>query len=375
MASTAKQKIWDFYNIKPGAPIFKKEFGYYVLDRWIGEGYLKPRSEVADYDKYLRELFDYDEPMVHNLGGLGWCEAAFIPAFEEKILEDRGDCELVQDYAGRALLCFKGRRQGFMPEYVDHPVKDMKTFEENVKWRLAVEAPGRMAGEAKAALAAKAAREDGKVVVQQTIGGYMYLRSLIGPEDLLYAFYDDPELIHACMKAWLELADAVVAEHQKVVDLDELFLAEDICYNGGCLISPDMMREFLFPYYQQLIENTRKRNGGRVLHIQIDTDGRADDVIDLYRGVGMDYMSPFEVAAGCDIVGMSQKYPDLRLSGGIDKRKIAEGGDAIKRHLEAILPPLRKRGGFIPTCDHGVPEETSFENYMLYRKLMKEYCD
>jgi len=72
---------------------------------------------------------------------------------------------------------------------------------------------------------------------------------------------------------------------------------------------------------------------------------------------------------------VSQKYPDLRLSGGIDKRKIAEGGDAVKRHLEAILPPLRKRGGFIPTCDHGVPEETSFENYMLYRKLMKEYCD
>ena len=27
-----------------------------------------------------------------------------------------------------------------MPEYVDHPVKDQKTWEENVKWRLQQEA-------------------------------------------------------------------------------------------------------------------------------------------------------------------------------------------------------------------------------------------
>lgn len=368
------KKIWNFYSMQPDAPIYKKEFGFYVLDRWIKEGYLKPRSREKDYDAYLRRVFGYDEPAVHRLSGLGWCEAAFQPEFEEKILEDRGTHEVVQDFAGRAVLCFKDRRNGFMPEYLDHPVKDQKTWEENVRWRLLPDAAGRMETAKKAAKEAKTAQEAGQVVVQGAIGGYMYLRSLIGPEDLLYMFYDDPELIHACMQTWLSLADAVTAEHQKAVQFDELFLAEDICYNGGCLISPEMMKEFLFPYYQELIARVQKRNGGRKLHIQIDTDGRADDVIDLYREIGMDYMSPFEVAAGCDIIGVSQKYPDLLLSGGIDKRMIARGGDAIRRHLDQIMPVLRQRGGYIPTCDHGVPEETSFENYMLYRSLMEEYC-
>ena len=86
-------------------------------------------------------------------------------------------------------------------------------------------------------------------------------------------------------------------------------------------------------------------------------------------------MSPFEVAANCDIVRVSQVYPELLLSGGIDKRIIAQGGDALKRHLEAGVPVLRKRGGYIPTCDHGVPEEVPFENYMLYRELMNAYCE
>jgi len=370
----AIKKLKDFYAITPDAPIYQKEFGFYSLERWIKEGYLKEQSAVADYDAYLREVFHYDEPASHDIFGLGWCEAAFEPVFEEKVLEDRGKYEVVQDFAGRAVLFFKGRRNGFMPEYLDHPVKDMKTWEENVRWRLLPDTPERIQKTKTAACKAKAAQQAGLHITQRLVGGYMYLRSLMGPENLLYLFYDDPHLIHTCMQTWLNLADAVVAEHQKEVHLDELFLAEDICYNGGCLISPDMMREFLFPYYQQLIENTRRRNHNHPFYIQIDTDGRSDDVIDLYREIGMNYLSPFEAAAGCDILTVAAKYPDLRISGGIDKRMIAAGGDTIKRYLDTILPPLRKRGGYIPTCDHGVPEETSFENYMLYRSLLMEYC-
>ena len=36
------KKIRDFYALRPDAPIYQKEFGYYVLDRWIDEGYLSP---------------------------------------------------------------------------------------------------------------------------------------------------------------------------------------------------------------------------------------------------------------------------------------------------------------------------------------------
>ena len=81
------------------------------------------------------------------------------------------------------------------------------------------------------------------------------------------------------------------------------------------------------------------------------------------------------MASGVDVVELGKKYPDILISGGIDKRIIAEGGDAIKRHLEYIMPAMRQRGGYIPTCDHGVPEEVSFENYLLFRKLLKEYCE
>ena len=201
----------------------------------------------------------------------------------------------------------------------------------------------------------------------------MYLRSLVGPEGALYMFYDQPDLVHDIMRVWFELADAVIAYHQQEVVLDELFLAEDICYNHGLLVSPDMVREFLFPYYQQLITNIKARNRNRKLFIKIDTDGNCDEAIPLYKEIGMEILMPFEVAAGSDVVEVRKQYPDLLICGGIDKRILAAGKEAIKREVDRIMPFMKKHGGYMPTCDHGVPEEVDFEDYVYYRELMAGY--
>jgi len=82
--SKGARKMRDFYEMKPDAPIYLCEFGYYSLERWKSEGYI---SDTTDIDR----LFGFDEPGCFHLGGLGWCEAGFCPEFEVKIIEDRGD--------------------------------------------------------------------------------------------------------------------------------------------------------------------------------------------------------------------------------------------------------------------------------------------
>ena len=359
---------WDFYEIKPNAPLIQREFGYYCKDEWIEQG--------LDPDTNFAEEFGFNAGGGTGFGDLGWCEAAFSPSFEQKILEDRGEYEVVQDHAGRGVLCFKGRRSGFMPEYIDHPVKDQKSWEEKCKWRLDPTTPERYANTERCEKIAEEARK-GKMVCQRIGGGIMYLRSLIGPEGWLYSFYDNPDLVHDCMRTWLKLADVVIAHHQKYATIDELFFAEDGCYNNGSLVSREVMKEFLFPYYQQVVNNLKARqlDQDRHLYVQVDTDGYAVPVISWYNeAIGMDVMSPFEVASGCDVVKIGQEYPWLVMSGGIDKRILAQGKDAIDRHLDYILPAMKKRGGYTPTCDHGVPAEVSLENYRHYRKRCLEFA-
>jgi uroporphyrinogen decarboxylase len=218
---------------------------------------------------------------------------------------------------------------------------------------------------------ARAAAAEGRMISQRVIGAYMYLRSLIGPEQVLYFFHDHPDLIHDCMKAWARLADAVIARHQEHVTIDEFFLGEDICYNHGPLISPAMMKEFIFPYYRKVLAplKAQQRDKQRHLFVHVDTDGFAEPVIPLYQeAIGLDVMSPFEVAAGCDVVRVGRNHPGLVIKGGIDKRVLAQGRQAIDRHLEHILPAMRARGGYVPTCDHGVPAEVPLKDYFYYRE-------
>jgi len=357
------------YRLTPDEPLLRTEFGFMegLWEAWKAQG-MPP-------DVPRERLFDYDGKTEHGLGGLGWCEAAFCPAFETRVLEDRGAHELVQDFAGRKVLCFKGRRNGFMPEYVEHPVKDMRTWQEHVAWRLDPATPQRWADFDRAMRDARDAAGRGFMISQRVVGGYMYLRSLIGPEEVLYAFYDQPQLVHACMRTWLALADAVTARHQQHVTIDEIFFAEDICYNHGILISPDTMKEFLLPYYQQLIASLRRRqlDPSRHLYVKVDTDGDARPVLPVYReAIALDAMTPFEVASGCDVVAIGRQYPDLVIFGGIDKRVLAAGRAAIDRMVERIFPPMRRRGGYVPCCDHAVPVEVRYEHYLHYRRRAVE---
>ncbi len=362
------RKWRDTYDLKPNIGFYQKEFGFFTMETWKTQG--------MPTDVPLETLFGFDAPATVSFSGLGWCEAAFEPAFEEKVLEDRGEYELVQDRAGRHVLCFKNRRSGFMPEYVAHPVRDRRTWEENVRWRLDPKTPSRYAGIAGFVERNRLLLEQGAFVIQRVVGGYMYLRSLIGPAEVLYLFHDDPGLIHDCMKTWFELADAVIAAHQEYVSFDELFFGEDICYNHGPLISPEMMREFLFPYYGQLLRNmkARQKDRSRRLHFHIDTDGYALPTIPLYRELGMDAMSPFEVAAGCDVIEVGRQYPDLVIHGGVDKRELAKGRAAIDGLVDRIFPVMKARGGYMPTCDHGVPEEVRYEDYLYYRRRCLEFA-
>ena len=80
------RKLRDFYARVPGAPLFHREFGYYCRDRWYAEGL----AEDADFD----EMFGYDPPGHLQLRGVGWTYPAYEPAFEEKIIEDRGAYEV-----------------------------------------------------------------------------------------------------------------------------------------------------------------------------------------------------------------------------------------------------------------------------------------
>jgi len=368
---TLRERYEATYNFQPVDHLPRQDMYIWpeTIERWQGE-------ELPE-DWEQRNIFGFDTETIRRPPvDLGWCETPLMPPFEEQVLERRGDYEIIQDVSGRILRIFAERPTLAMPQYLRHPAETPADWDEDLKPRLDPHTPERWEQFETTKQEFIDASADGTPpfwVEQRIIGGYMFLRNNLGPEGVLLAFYDMPELIHDMMQTWLYFMDESLKRSQASFALDTVEMSEDICYKSGMLISPELFREFLLPYYQELVRKMRQRNTRR-LYFHVDTDGNPDEAIPLYLECGMDSMDPFEVAAGQDVVEKGHQYPELIIVGGIDKRLMTEGADlsVLDRELERIIPPMLQRGGYMPMSDHGIPPDVPLANYIHYRQKRLE---
>ena len=181
------------------------------------------------------------------------------------------------------------------------------------------------------------------------------------------AFYDEPDLVrdivgHMTM-LWTSLFDQVLNQ----TDVDMAYIWEDMCYKNGPLISPAMFREWLTPAYKELTGCLRDHG---VPVITVDTDGNCSALLPVFIEAGVDSLLPFEVQAGMDVVEVRETFPKLGIMGGIDKKNVAAGRQAIDDELEAKIPYMMRHGGFIPSVDHQVPPDVSWDNFKYYREKL-----
>ena len=136
----------------------------------------------------------------------------------------------------------------------------------------------------------------------------------------------------------------------------------------GSLISPKMVREFMMPNYRKIKEFADSKG---IPLISVDSDGNVAELVPIMMENGVNYIYPFEVQAGCDIEEYRRLYPRLGILGGLDKRALSVGKEAIDKELERAehMLPL---GGYVPQPDHNVPPDVPWENYKYYMNRLRE---
>jgi uroporphyrinogen decarboxylase len=104
----------------------------------------------------------------------------------------------------------------------------------------------------------------------------------------------------------------------------------------------------------------------------MDSDGCVNELIPVWLESGLNVVSPVEVAAGNDIAALRQQFGHrMAYRQGVDKRAMAKGGVAIEAELARLAPVLHD-GGYIPGCDHAVPPDVSWPDYLRYARLLAE---
>jgi uroporphyrinogen decarboxylase len=190
----------------------------------------------------------------------------------------------------------------------------------------------------------------------------------MGVEGLLIAFIEEPELVADIMSYMTDLWLYVYAEAVKYIKFDMVHIWEDMSGKQGSLISPKMVKEFMLPNYRRIAQFCKDND---IPVFSVDTDGKVDELVPLFMSAGVNFIFPFEVAAGSDILDFRQKYPELAILGGIDKRELAKGRKEIDGQIE-IAEKMLSYGRYIPTVDHHVHPEVSWDNFCYYNKRLKE---
>ena len=212
--------------------------------------------------------------------------------------------------------------------------------------------------------------KEGNIIVRLWLDGFFWFpRSLFGIENHLYAFYDYPELLHRMCRDLADYNRRVMDALFEIIEPDMVGFAEDMSYNHGPMLSHEQFREFLLPYYKELVPYINQHN----ITAWVDTDGDVVPLIPWLLEAGIQGIYPLERQAGVDVSEIRRRYPKLLMMGAFDKMVMSKGENEIRAEFERLLPVMRS-GGFIVSMDHQTPPETPLENYRIYLAIYEEYC-
>jgi uroporphyrinogen decarboxylase len=379
---TAREKFHAVMSFDKSAPGLKAEFGYWAgaVRRWLKEGL--PALEGIPENVPDGDLVRGETPIWEGAGGLTDLNVMprlgldsylakfpmdLSPMLPVEVISETAEHRVFKDGFGIAKKVMKSSAS--TPLVIDYPIKTRRDFEayrelydRDFEKRLPKDWARIAAGLKKRTFPIR--------LGGNPFGFSFFARHLMGDVGFMTGMYDDPALIKEFNEFFLRFTLDFWSRILSDVEVDCIFILEDICYRSGSMVSPKMFEEFMAPYTRR-VAGFAKDHG--VEYVFVDSDGLITELIPLWVKCGVNGLFPMEALN--DIAAVRERYPELRFLGGVDKRPLITGGrDEIDREL-ARISRIMGAGGCIPHIDHAVPEDISWRNFSYYRNRLNEIVD
>lgn len=340
-----------------------------TLAAWRTQGL--PRE--ADWHAFLLEQLGI-EPQPDRPGADLGLDFRMIPQFQEKVLSHAEGHYIVQDWKGNVceisdrydVTYLRTAKDFVTRRWIRCPVEGRDDWEQ-MKARYDVNAPGRFPDDFASRCRLAAGRD--YVLTIGISGPFWQMREWCGFEGLCMMMIDQPALVSEMAAFHTDFAGRLLERVLDKVVPDAIHVSEDMAYKAKAMISPAMTRQFCKPSWDHW---TRQARSAGVPLIDVDSDGFIGELIPLWIESGINVCDPIEAAAQNDINAFRCAFGRrMAYRMGVDKRAMAAGGKAIRDELKRLEPVLRD-GGYIPGCDHGVPADVSWPDFLDYSRLLAE---
>ena len=193
----------------------------------------------------------------------------------------------------------------------------------------------------------------------------------MGLQNFSYALYDNEPLVAALFEiigaTYVEIARRLV----QVPRLGAVFMSDDLAHTGGCLVSPKVYRQYVFPWYRRIGDILE----GAGLPFIFHSDGKLIEVLDDLSACGITAIHPIEPQA-MDIVEVKRKYGDrFCIFGNIDLDYTLPRGtpEEVTALVKKRLKELGPGGGYGLSASNSIPDYVKPENYRAMIEAGKRY--
>ena len=193
----------------------------------------------------------------------------------------------------------------------------------------------------------------------------------MGLENFSYALFENPALVEALFEIIGSTFVKIARRMVQMPRLGAVFMADDLGFTGGPLVSPEVYRKYVFPWYRQIGEILAEAGLPFLFH----SDGTLLDVMDDLADCGIQAIHPIEPQA-MDIVEVKRRYGDrFCIFGNIDLDytltlgSVADVVEQVKRRIRELAPG----GGYGLSASNSIPDYVKPENYRAMVEAAKKY--
>ena len=368
---TNRERALNLLHYKPVDRMPAVHFGYWkeLLIEWAEQGKIsmdlaRSQGDGNAADRELDRLIGWDFNWQHMVGS----HNGLKPGFEHKVLETLPDgTQRIQNGAG----LIERVRPGVVsiPAEDDYLLKDRAAFEELYKPKMQFD-PSRVNLEFY-----KTFNEtrDYDAPIGLSLGSVLgEIRSMVSVMGMSYLIYDEDEDLFAdLVDAYAEMQyQCVKTILETGAKFDFAHFWEDICFNSGPLLSPEIFRELCAKHYKKRTDLCHQYG---IDIISLDCDGVTGQLLPVWFENGVNTMFPIEVGTWGDQFEPARKKfgPGMLGVGAMDKTVLREDKAAVDRELEKMRR-LASLGGFIPCPDHRLMPGTKFELVQYYAEEIKK---
>jgi uroporphyrinogen decarboxylase len=190
---------------------------------------------------------------------------------------------------------------------------------------------------------------------------FMWSAYLMGLDNLLLAFADDPALAEAVM-------DMVVAVNERIArnavraGADIITLGDDYAANWGPFFSRDHFTKLVLPRLRRVVDAIHEEGGLVLKH----SDGNLWPILDLIVDAGIDAINPLEPVAGMNLGKVKARFgARVCLVGNVDCGELLSHGTVgqVEAAVRQCIADAAEGGGFILSSSNSIHSSVDPANY------------